>query len=215
LDTERFLAFTEIKRHPVRAGSASLQGYLEVDMDPKIVAVTVVSVIAILVVVWVVVRNQRTAKLRRHFGAEYERTVRENGPRRAETVLLEREKRVEGLSIRELDAEEREKFVSQWRTVQTRFVDDPRGAVGDADLLVDCLMQTRGYPVTDFEQRAADISVGHPRVVENYRAARQIALRHRQGQATTEDLRHAIIYYRSLFDELLQTGPAGRIREVA
>ncbi len=184
-------------------------------MDPKIVALIVIAVIAILLVVWVVVRNQRTAKLRKRFGAEYERTVRENGPRKAEAVLSEREKRVERLSIRDLDAEERERFLTQWRTVQTRFVDDPRGAVSDADLLVDGLMQTRGYPVTDFEQRAADISVGHPRVVENYRAARQIALRHRQGQATTEDLRHAIIYYRSLFDELLQTGPTGRIKEVA
>lgn len=184
-------------------------------MDPKIVALIVIAVIAVLLVVWVVVRNQRTTKLRRRFGAEYERTVRENGPRKAEAVLLEREKRVEKLSIRDLSAEERERFITDWRTVQTRFVDDPNGAVGDADLLVDRLMQTRGYPVTDFEQRAADISVGHPRVVENYRAARQIALRHKQGQATTEDLRHAIIYYRSLFDELLQTGPAGRIKEVA
>jgi len=184
-------------------------------MDPKLVAVIVVAVVAVLLIVWVVVRNQRTAKLRRNFGAEYDRTVREVGSRRAETILLDREKRVEKLSIRDLSADERERFVTEWRTVQSRFVDDPRGAVSQADLLTDRLMQLRGYPVSDFEQRAADISVGHPHVVENYRAARAIALRHRQGLATTEDLRNALIYYRSLFDELLQAGSTGRKKEVA
>jgi len=114
--------------------------------------------------------------------------------------------------MRNLTAEERERFVTEWRLVQARFVDDPKGAVTDADDLVARLMQSRGYPMSDFEQRAADISVDHPRVVDNYRAAHQIALRQRQGQATTEDLRNAIIYYRSLFDELLQTGNR---REVA
>jgi hypothetical protein len=120
--------------------------------------------------------------------------------------LLEREKRVKEFPIRELKADERERFVTEWRIVQSRFVDDPQGAVAEADLLVDGLMQARGYPTTDFEQRAADISVTHPRVVDNYRAAHQIAVRHREGQASTEDLRNAIIYYRSLFDDLLQTG---------
>lgn len=185
-------------------------------MDPKLVtAIIIIAIVAALVILWAIVRKQRTAKLRRHFGAEYDRTVRETGPERAETVLLERERRVEKFRIRDLGAEERERFVSEWRTIQSRFVDDPRGAVSQADALVDRLMQVRGYPVTGFEQRAADISVVHPGVVDNYRAAHQIALRHRQGQATTEDLRNAIIYYRSLFDELLQTGSIGRHREVA
>jgi hypothetical protein len=132
--------------------------------------------------------------------------VRESGPQRAEAALLDREKRVKEFPIRELSADERERFVSEWRIVQSRFVDDPRGAVAEADLLVDRLMQARGYPTTNFEQRAADISVTHPRVVDNYRAAHQIAVRHREGQASTEDLRNAIIYYRSLFDDLLETG---------
>jgi FtsZ-interacting cell division protein ZipA len=185
-------------------------------MDPKLMAVIiVVAIVAVLVIVWAVARKQRSAKLRRRFGAEYDRTVRDTGPQRAETVLLERERRVERFTFRELGAEEREKFVTEWRVVQSRFVDDPRGAVRQADLLVDRLMLARGYPVADFEQRAADISVEHAGVVDNYRAAHQIALRHRQGQATTEDLRNAIIYYRSLFDELLQTDSIGRHKEVA
>ncbi len=183
--------------------------------DPKVVAVIIVAIIAVLVIVWAVARNRRTAKLRRTFGPEYDRTVRETGPQKAEAVLLEREKRVEKFPIRELGAEERERFITEWRAVQLRFVDDPSSAVRQADLLVERLMQARGYPVTDFEQRAADISVAHASVVDNYRAAHQIALRYRQGQATTEDMRNAIIYYRSLFDELLQIGPTGRHKEVA
>jgi hypothetical protein len=184
-------------------------------MDPKLLALVVVAIAAVLVIVWAVARNQRTAKLRRRFGAEYDRTVRMTGAQRAETVLLEREKRVDKFPIRALGAEERERFITEWRATQSRFVDDPRGAVDQADLLVQRLMQTRGYPVTDFEQRAADISVAHAGVVDNYRAAQQIALRRIQGQATTEDLRHAIIYYRSLFAELLQTDSISRYKRVA
>ena len=184
-------------------------------MDPKQVVVVVVALAALLVIAWVFVRKQRTRNLRSRFGPEYDRTVRESGPQRAEAVLLEREKRVQQFQIRELSTEEREHFLNQWRTVQSRFVDDPQAAVSDADLLVDRLMQTRGYPMSDFEQQAADISVSHPRVVENYRAAHLIAVRHRQGQASTEDLRNALIYYRSLFEELLQAGTTGRKKEVA
>jgi hypothetical protein len=185
-------------------------------MDPKLAALIVGAVvIAVLVMAWVIARNQRTAKLRKQFGPEYDRAVQEVGPQRAEPVLLEREKRVERFQIRKLTAEEREQFATEWRSAQWRFVDDPRGAVGEADLLVSRLMQLRGYPVASFAQRAADISVGYARVVDNYRAAHQIAIRQRQGLATTEDLRHAIIYYRSLFDELLPTGSTLRNREVA
>src|SRR5579863_3003199 len=174
-------------------------------MDPKTLIVIVVAVIVVVVLASIVIRKQRTAGLRQRFGPEYERTVREHGPSHAEAELLKREKRVEKLRIRELSPDERERFVTDWRAVQSRFVDDPKEAVGDADELVTRLMQTRGYPMSDFEQRVADISVDHPRVVDNYRAARQIALRHRRGEATTEDMRSALIHYRSLFDELLQT----------
>jgi len=183
-------------------------------MDPKTLIIIVVAIAVLVVVAFVAMRRQRTAALQRRFGPEYERTVREHGPARAETVLLQREKRVEKLQLRELSAEERERLVTEWRTVQSRFVDDPKGAVNDADALVTQLMQARGYPMSDFEQRAADISVDHPRVVDNYRAAHEIALRHRRGEATTEDLRNALIYYRSLSDELLQTRPIER-KEVA
>ena len=184
-------------------------------MDPKILVVAVVAVVVVLAIAWIVVRKRRTEALQRRFGPEYERTVREHGPGRAESVLVEREKRVEKFPIRELAVDERERFMAEWRVVQSRFVDDPKGAVSDADALVSRLMQARGYPMSDFEQRAADISVDHPRLVDNYRAAHEIALRHWKGEASTEDLRNAIIYYRSLFDELLQTKPAGGKREVA
>ncbi len=175
-------------------------------MDPKIIAIIVVAIVAAAVVAWAIARNRRTAALKSQFGPEYDRTLRERGSAtEAEAALLQRQKRVEKFRMRELTAEEREGFITEWRMVQARFVDDPKRAVTDADDLVVRLMQARGYPMSDFEQRAADISVDHPRVVDNYRAAHQIAVRQRQGAATTEDLRNAIIYYRSLFDELLQT----------
>jgi FtsZ-interacting cell division protein ZipA len=182
-------------------------------MDLKMLVIVVAAILLIAIVVWIATRKRRTDALRRRFGLEYDRTVREHGTR-AESVLADREKRVEKFRIRELAVDERERFVTDWRLVQSRFVDDPKGAVSDADSLVTRLMQARGYPMSDFEQRAADISVDHPRVVDNYRAAHEIALRHRRGEATTEDLRNAIIYYRSLFDELLQTRVA-ETREVA
>jgi len=177
-----------------------------------------VAVIAVLIIAWLLMRKQRTTKLRHHFGPEYDRAVQEVGTARADAMLLEREKRVEKFSIRGLAPDERERFITDWRAVQSRFVDDPEGAVSAADLLVDKVMQARGYPMSDFEQRAADISVGHPHVVANYRAAHQIALRHRERQATTEDLRQAMIYYRSLFDDLLEAPTATPVthkREVA
>jgi hypothetical protein len=184
-------------------------------MDPKIAIVIAVAVVAVLICAFVFVRNRRTENLRKRFGPEYERTVREIGPRRAESKLREREKRVEKFSIRELSISERQHLLSEWRVVQSRFVDDPRGAAEDADALVNKVMQARGYPMSDFEQRAADVSVDHPRVVDNYCAAHEIALRQRRGQASTEDLRNALIYYRSLFDELLDTMSTGHKKEVA
>ena len=184
-------------------------------MDARLVIVITVAVVAIFLIAFFILRRKRTENLRKRFGPEYDRAVREIGPTRAELNLREREKRVEKFSIRELSAAEREHFLTEWRAVQSRFVDDPRGAAADADALVNQLMQTRGYPMSDFAQRAADISVDHPRVVDNYRAAHEIALRQTRGHATTEDLRSALIYYRSLFDELLETTSTGIKREVA
>jgi hypothetical protein len=177
-------------------------------MDPKLIVLAVVVILVIAGLAWLYVRKRRTssAEIRQRFGPEYERAVRTHGSeRRAEAKLADREKRVEMLKIRELDAAERERFSAQWVSLQARFVDYPKGAVTEAAELVSSLMQARGYPVADFDQRAADISVDHPRVVENYRSAHAIALRLGKGEASTEDLRSAMIYYRSLFEELVQT----------
>jgi hypothetical protein len=176
-------------------------------MDPKLIGLVAVVIVVIAVLAWMYVRKRRTsrAQLRQRFGPEYERAVRTHGSeRRAEAKLADREKRVGTMKIRELDATERERFSAQWVSLQARFVDYPKGAVTEAGELVSSLMQARGYPVTDFDQRAADISVDHPKVVENYRSAHAIALRLGSGEASTEDLRSAMIYYRSLFEELVQ-----------
>ena len=164
-----------------------------------------VIVVTVIVVAWVAVRKRRTARLRTQFGGtEYDRTVKEDGSRRhAEAGLKERTERVESLNIRPLAPGDRARFLESWRRVEARFVDGPGGAVTEADQLLGDVMSTRGYPVSDFEQRAADISVDHPLVLENYRTAHDIALRQRKGQANTEDLRQAMIHYRTLFEELV------------
>jgi hypothetical protein len=176
-------------------------------MDPKLIALVVAVVLAVVVAVALYIRkrNSNTAELRDRFGPEYDLAVRTHGSeRKAEAKLADRETRVELLKIRDLDPAERERYLAQWQAVQSRFVDYPKGAVTEADELVCSLMQTRGYPVADFDQRAADISVDHPRVVENYRSAHDIASRLGRGEASTEDMRSAMIHYRSLFDELVQ-----------
>jgi len=181
-------------------------------MDPKLIvlAVAVILVIIVAVVLYMRKRKKTTAGLRDRFGTEYDRAVQQHGSeRKAEAKLTDRAARVEMLRIRELDPAERERYISQWQAVQSRFVDYPKGTVTEADELVCSLMQARGYPVADFDQRAADISVDHPRVVENYRSAHDIALRVGSGGVTTEDLRTAMINYRSLFDELVQVQPTG------
>jgi hypothetical protein len=154
---------------------------------------------------WLFLRTRRTGRLRTQFGgAEYARAVEEGGSRRhAEAGLKERTARVESLNIRPLAPGDRARFVESWRRVQARFVDGPGGAVTEADQLLGDVMSTRGYPVSDFEQRAADISVDHPLVLENYRTAHEIAVRQTQGQANTEELRQAMIQYRTLFEELV------------
>jgi hypothetical protein len=187
-------------------------------MDPRLIwlAAAVVLVIAVLVSLYVRKRRRTTADLRQKFGPEYERALRTHGSeRKAEAKLTDREKRVEKLNLRDLDPAEHERFSKRWESVQSRFVDSPKGAVTEADDLVSSVMKTRGYPVSDFDQRAADISVDHPRVVENYRSAHEIALRVGKDAPTTEDLRRAMIHYRSLFEELVQIPVTLESKEVA
>ncbi len=166
---------------------------------------------------WLVLRKRRTERLRTQFGgAEYDRAVKEDGSRRhAEAGLKERTQRVESLNIRELASGDRARFVDLWRRVQSRFVDSPGGAVTEADQLLRDVMTTRGYPVTDFEQQAADISVDHPLVMEKYRLAHAIAVRQTLGQANTEDLRQAMIHYRTLFEELVGEPGVARAKTAA
>jgi hypothetical protein len=161
--------------------------------------------IAILgIAAMILLRKRRTEGLRTKFGPEYARALQESGDRRhAEASLEERTKRVDHFKLRVITPGDRARFTESWRRVQAQFVDEPNGAVTGADQLLRDVMSTRGYPVSDFEQRMADISVDHPRVVENYRAAHEIALRHAQGQASTEDLRKAMIHYRTLFVDLV------------
>ena len=168
-----------------------------------VVALAVILVTAIAA--WLFFRKRRTKKLRTQFGgAEYARAVEEGGTRRqAEAGLKERTERVESLKIRALAPGDRARFLESWGRVQARFVDGPGGAVTEADQLLGDVMSTRGYPVSDFEQRAADISVDHPLAMENYRTAHEIAVRQTRGQANTEDLRQAMIHYRTLFEELV------------
>lgn len=170
-----------------------------------IAAVILLALIAAVLLITRAARRRQSVRLQQRFGPEYRRVISERGDRtKAEAELLAREKRVNRFKIVPLTAEDASKFSQAWGVLQTRFVDNPKGAVVEADRLVRDLMVKRGYPMADFERRAADISVDHPTVVETYRAARAIAERDQQGQASTEDLRQAVVYYRTLFDELLE-----------
>ena len=175
-------------------------------MDPKIVTAIIGIVVAVgaVIAVFFVMRRRKTEHLKQKFGSEYDRVLHQHGdPQRAETVLAEREKRVSRLELRNLPPAERERYGQQWAFVQKKFVDDPKGAVNEADRLVTDVMKARGYPMSEFNQRADDISVNYPNAVANYRAAHEIVVRHGKGQASTEDLRKAMVHFRSLFDELL------------
>jgi hypothetical protein len=187
--------------------------------DPKLIAIAAAVVVIIALIAFMIVRKKRrttTADLRQKFGPEYDRAVVTHGSeRKAEATLEGRKERVEKLNLRDLDRAESDKFSRDWQAVQSRFVDSPKGAVAEADDLVSSVMKARGYPVSDFDQRSADISVDHPRVVENYRAAHAIALRVGKDQASTEDLRTAMIHYRSLFEELVQVAPVVQTKAVA
>lgn len=170
-----------------------------------IIIIAAVIVVVIVLAVFMLMRKRRSENLRERFGPEYDRVVEKEGNlRRGEEVLAFRAKRREKLKIIPLSPRDQAGFASRWGIVQLQFVDDPKGTVARADRLVSEAMQARGYPMGDFEQRAADISVDHPLVVENYRIAHEIALRHSRGEASTEDLRKAMVHYRSLFDELLE-----------
>ena len=187
-------------------------------MNLNLIVLAAVVIVVVAGGAWLYVRQRRstTADLQQKFGPEYQRAVQEHGSeRKAEAKLADRERRVEKLNVRDLDPMEHERFSKQWNSVQSRFVDSPKGAVTEADDLVSSVMKTRGYPVSDFDQRAADISVDHPRVVENYRSAHEIALRVGKDQTTTEDLRTAMIHYRSLFEELVQVPTTVERKEVA
>jgi hypothetical protein len=169
------------------------------------IAIAAVAAVVVLGVLWGAARTRRTRSLQDRFGREYDRTVEHAGDRReAERELRGREKRHEELELRPLAPEARDRYVEEWRMTQGRFVDDPKGAVTDADTLVQRVMNDRGYPVDDFEQRAADISVEHPELVEKYRTAHGIAQASERGEASTEDLRHSVRHYRALFVELLE-----------
>jgi hypothetical protein len=170
-----------------------------------IIAVVLVLVVLVAILGLVFARRRRVERLQDQFGPEYDHTVQTMGDeKKAQTELDERQKHVGALDIHPLSDSEHERYLADWTAVQSKFVDEPGQAIVDADLLVIEVMQIRGYPVSDFEQRAADISVNYPALVSNYRAAREIAIKNKQHQADTEELRQAMIYYRSLFEELLK-----------
>ena len=178
--------------------------------NTALLAVVVVAVALVAVAIYFVYRR---SQIRARFGPEYERTVRLTGsPTRAESELAARQKRVSRYHIRPLSPEEGTRFTTAWRLLQARFVDDPSGAVNEADRLVTDLMASRGYPMSDFDRRAEDLSVDHPEVVSHYREAHRIAVNQTNSRepASTEDLRQAVVHYRALFDDLLEIGPIQR-----
>lgn len=176
-----------------------------------IVLAVVVVVALIALAAWLLYRRRQSRRLEQRFGPEYGRAVDELGSRtKAESELKTREKRVEKLNIVPLTPSEATRFGQAWKALQGSFIDNPKGAVVQADQLVRELLLKRGYPMGDFERRAADISVDHPAVVDNYRAAQAIAARDLRGEADTEDLRKAVVHYRALFDELLEVSEPTR-----
>ena len=186
-------------------------------MDPKFAwMMVIIAALVVAVGLWFVMETRRRRRLRERFGPEYERAVHDVGNvRRAEATLEARVKRVERLPIRALSAADSARFAETWRELQTRFVDAPQAAVTEADQLIGEVMTARGYPLGDFDQRLADVSVDHPQVVAYYRAARDIARRQGSGDATTEDLRQALVHYRALFEDLLDVKTPQKLSPVA
>lgn len=184
------------------------------EQPEMLVVLGVLVLIVIAVLAFVYARSRRSSDVKERFGPEYERTVERTGDRKeAEAELRAREERRDELDIRSLDPERRERYQSAWQDTEKRFVDEPEAAIREADQLVTEVMRERGYPMEDLEQRAADISVDHPTVVEHYRAAADIAVLTERGEASTEDLRQAMTHYRALFDDLLETRSADTDRE--
>jgi hypothetical protein len=183
-------------------------------MDMNLIATLAIVLLLLVIAGALLTRRRRSRKLAERFGPEYAHTVGALGSRgKAEAELREREKRVAGLHIVPLLPQDAARFRESWNSLQARFIDNPQGALAEADLLVRDLMQKRGYPMGDFERNAADVSVDHPRVVEHYRAAHGLALRDREGRASTEDLRQAVVHYRALFADLLEVVPPQRAAE--
>ena len=179
-----------------------------------VVFFSVAVIIAVAASVWLYASNRRTKELRSKFGPEYRRMARAEGDAgQAERLLLERERRVKKLEIKPLTETERNEFADAWEHAQAEFVDDPTAAVTHADILVQEVMNVRGYPVVDFEQRVADVSVDHPAVVQNYRLAHEIATRD-DDEIAMEKLREAMLHYRALFADLLHDGGLSPVRQV-
>jgi hypothetical protein len=178
-------------------------------MDTGLLVAILVVIALLALLAFFAGRQRRSRRLQDTFGPEYDRAVEQAGDRRAaEAELQERTERRESFDIVPLEPETRARYLEAWRNTQARFVDEPAEATREADRLITSVMRDRGYPVDDFEQRAADISVDHPQVVDDYRAAHAIAARNARSEATTEDLRQALVHYRSLFEELLEDRPA-------
>ncbi|HEX3747754.1 MAG TPA: hypothetical protein VHW09_27650 [Bryobacteraceae bacterium] len=179
-------------------------------MTTTTVIVLVVAVIVVAAIAFYLFRQWRSQKLESHFGSEYERAVHDYGSRsKAEDALLNRQRRVQKIHLHPLDPEKHDAFAAQWHDSQLHFVDAPAEAIREADRLVYDVMLARGYPMSDFDRRAEDLSVDYPQVVRNYRSAHEIALLDQKGQASTEDLRNAMVFYRDLFDELIGTPVSG------
>jgi FtsZ-interacting cell division protein ZipA len=168
-----------------------------------VVAIVVVAVV-VVAAMWMFSRRRKTAALRARFGPEYDHVLHSTRtPAEAERELLTRQSRVEKFSIRPLSREDADRFSAAWRSVQAQFVDDPRKAVIEADRLIADVMRSRGYPLDDPNRVIDDLSVDHAHVINHYRAGREIVARHEKGQASTEDLRQAMVHFRALFDELV------------
>jgi hypothetical protein len=169
------------------------------------ILIAAAAVLIVAMVAWVMTKHKQTKQLQSQFGPEYERTVESADNRKAaESELAARRERREQLEIRPLSSAARERYAQQWQIVQVQFVDNPSGAVASADQLIQSVMEDRGYPVKDFETRAADVSVDHPDVVENYRQGHRLAQKSGDGDGSTEDLRQAMRHYRTLFDDLVE-----------
>ena len=173
-------------------------------------------VIVVALIAWAATRKRRTDELRNRFGPEYDRALaHEGGRRQAESDLREREKRHDALDIQPLNPDTADRYRQEWQDVQAKFVDAPEESVHRADGLITEVMQRRGYPMSDFEQRSADLSVEHGETVQDYRSAHAVSMASARGEATTEDLREAMVHYRSLFDEMVGAGVSSSEREAS